>query len=133
MYEIFISKIFHKKITFSYYLIKIFLIQGAKCENPLKILIESFFIFMYTGSIIWIVVMFLLIVVAKNQQKVAIKSPHGYNRRLSTTMGPNLPQLKVKTKNDKIFSKKRVSLYHLIFFHLWADDCFGLFFGTKEF
>jgi hypothetical protein len=57
--------------------------KGNKCENYLKIFIESFFIFMNTVSIAWIMVMFGLIMTAKKQQKVAIKSPTGFNRRVS--------------------------------------------------
>ena len=73
----------------------------TKCENPLKIFIESFFIFMYSVSVIWILIMFILIIIAKKRQKVAIKSPAGFNRRLSVV---------VKNKSDfKNSAKESVS------------------------
>lgn len=40
---------------------------------------------MQSGSIIWIIVMFILILIAKHQQKIAIKHPTGYNRRVSNS------------------------------------------------
>ncbi|CAF1081514.1 unnamed protein product, partial [Brachionus calyciflorus] len=55
-----------------------------KCENDVKIFIEIFFIFMQSLSILWIIYMFILILIAKHQQKIAIKYPAGFNRRVST-------------------------------------------------
>ena len=43
---------------------------------------------MYSLSIIWMIVMFALITIAKNEQKIAIKQTTGFNRRLSVSAKP---------------------------------------------
>lgn len=57
---------------------------GQKCGKDVKIIVDLFFIYMYSGSIFWFVIMQGLIIMAKRQHKIAIKHPTGLNRRLST-------------------------------------------------
>jgi hypothetical protein len=58
-------------------------LKGTECENKLKIFIESFFIYLYSVSIVWIMVMFGLIIYAKKSHSIGIKSHTGQKRRLS--------------------------------------------------
>jgi hypothetical protein len=76
-------------------------LKGNECEDELKIFIESFFIYIYSVSIIWIVVMFSFIVFAKKRQKIAIKTPTGQKRRLSMPVfaprtDSRFPEIKVR-------------------------------------
>ena len=69
----------------------------TKCENHIRIFIDSFFIFMYLIAIIWLLTMFILITLSKRKKKVAIKqTTDGMNtislRRLS---GPSLDSFKM--------------------------------------
>lgn len=103
----------YKLSTLIFLLFKTMKYKGTKCENYLKILIECFFIFMHTLSVIWVMVMFVLISVATNQRKVAIKSSTtGLNRRLSHTPRPRFSRL----SSIKVFFKIRIhSLLTFIF------------------
>jgi hypothetical protein len=47
--------------------------QGSKCEDPLKIFIESFYIYMYSVSIVWMIIMYVMITIAKREERLAIK------------------------------------------------------------
>lgn len=73
----------------------------TKCENHIRIFIDSFFIFMYVIAILWLLTMFILITLSKRKKKVAIKqTTNGMNtiglRRLS---GPSLDSFKLVIEN----------------------------------
>ena len=75
---------------------------GTKCENTIKILIESFFIFMYSVSIMWLLAMFLMITIAKQQEKIAIKHSTLGTRRHTLKEEDKVRGIKVQyTKNTK--------------------------------
>ena len=78
----------------------------SMCKNPVKLFIDSFYIYMYTMSIVWIIVMSVLLVLAKRQEKVSIKYSTGM-RRLSTVQNfeRGFPELSRRLSFKKIKSR----------------------------
>ncbi|CAF0784496.1 unnamed protein product [Brachionus calyciflorus] len=102
-----------------------------KCEYDIKVYIEIFFIFMQTMSILWIIYMFILILFAKHQQKIAIKHPTGYKRRVSSTFKVSLFSSLMK-KDEKCLDMKSLNK-DLDKNHLNAKSSFSKFYFTYDY
>ena len=85
-------------------------LKGDGCQNSLKILIESFYIYMYTMAIIWILFMFFLLVIAKRDSNIAIKSSFGL-RKLSAMPSSEGNSLFDKLRKKKEYGQSKSSAY----------------------
>jgi hypothetical protein len=90
------------------FLLSLFSTKGSSCNSTLKIVIESFFIYMYAVSIVWIILMCFFIIRSKRELKVSIKNPTtGSNRRLSLAMPKNSGSFKSKFQNLSLLERMK--------------------------
>ncbi len=108
------------------------------CGNPLKLVVEGFYIYMYTMSIIWIIVMFVLLILAKRLEQVSIKHYHGM-RRLSTvknfknSLSPQKKPLRqISNNTDKQSNKENIEENFEIEEFIDYQDNFKVKFGLDD-
>lgn len=66
----------------SYTFASTFFFQGTTCEDYLKIFIECFFIYMYTVSIVWMVVEYVAIHRMAKKEEKKIKQSRNEKRKI---------------------------------------------------